>query len=119
MFNINSRSEVPIFEQIIQEVGKYIALGILKPHDQLPPVRTLAKELGINPNTVAKAYHECEMRGLIYSLPGKGSFVHDTQQGVQSLITQAYDELDATINKLIELGEPLSEIIKKMKEKKL
>ena len=105
MFSINSRSSLPIFEQIVQQVAKYIAIGILKPHDQLPTVRILAKELGINPNTVSKAYHECEMAGLIYSVAGKGSFVSDTTEGLDSVLEDAYSLLASAYQQLIELGE--------------
>lgn len=53
------------------------ALGLIKPHEQLPPVRQLAMELGINPNTVQKAYRELEQEKLIYAVPGKGNFLSD------------------------------------------
>lgn len=119
MFKINTRSDVPIFEQIILEVGKFIALGILKPHDQLPTVRSLAREMGINPNTVSKAYHECEMRGLIYSHPGKGSFVSDTNHGVKELIDTTYDQLRSITVRLLELGERKTSIIKVIEEENL
>ena len=49
MITINANNELPIFEQIVLEIGKYIALGVYKPHEKLPPIRTLAKDLGINP----------------------------------------------------------------------
>lgn len=67
MIHISSNSALPIFEQIVQEIGRLIAYEILEPHDQLPSVRSLAKDLGINPNTVVKAYDVCEKQNLIYS----------------------------------------------------
>ena len=51
------------------------SLEVLRPDDQLPSVRALARELGINPNTVAKAYSQLEADGITYSVPGKGSFI--------------------------------------------
>ncbi|WP_240915971.1 GntR family transcriptional regulator [Erysipelothrix sp. HDW6C] len=105
MISINTKSTTPIFEQIVQQVGKYIALGVLKPHEQLPTVRVLAKELGINPNTVSKAYHECEMNELIYSIPGKGSFVTDATEGVNTIVYDAYAQFLKAHNQLKELGE--------------
>ena len=56
---------------------KYIIAGVLKPNDALPSVRNVAKDLGINPNTVSKAYTELDMMNIIYSIAGKGMFVSD------------------------------------------
>lgn len=113
MFNINTKdTTTPIFEQIIQQVAKNIALGILKPNEQIPTIRTLAKELGVNPNTVSKAYHECEVAGLIYSIPGKGSFVSKQDDGIITLVDSTYRTLDMTLNNLRDLGEETHEILK-------
>lgn len=113
MFNINTKdTTTPIFEQIIQQVAKNIALGILKPNEQIPTIRTLAKELGVNPNTVSKAYHECEVAGLIYSIPGKGSFVSKQDDGIITLVDSTYRTLDMTLNNLRDLGEQPNEILK-------
>ncbi|AMC94548.1 GntR family transcriptional regulator [Erysipelothrix larvae] len=111
MFSIDLRSNVPIFEQLYQEIGKYIALSILKPDEQLPTVRSLAKELGINPNTVSKAYQEAERSGLIYSVSGVGMFVSNTSEGVKAVLAKAYATLFEAYNALIELGEAPDDII--------
>lgn len=76
MFQIDPTSRVPIYEQLINNVVRLTSVGVLKPDDKLPPVRALASQLGINPNTVAKAYRDLEMRGYIYSSVGRGSFIH-------------------------------------------
>ena len=73
MFSIDSRSRVPIYEQLIQNIIGLIARGALQPDDQLPSVRSLARDLGINPNTVQKAYQELEAKGMIYQAAGRGS----------------------------------------------
>ncbi|MFV0496740.1 MAG: GntR family transcriptional regulator [Candidatus Fimivivens sp.] len=75
MFSIDTRSRVPIYEQIVQNVISLVSKGILSDDDQLPSVRSLAREIGINPNTVQKAYQELETRGLIYQAAGRGSFI--------------------------------------------
>lgn len=75
MFIINLQSKVPIFEQLKRQILEYIAIGVLKDGDQLPSVRQLATQLGINPNTVSKAYQELELHGYLYTLKGKGCFV--------------------------------------------
>ncbi len=75
MFLINLQGKESIYEQIRAQIEKFIKLGVLKPDDKLPSVRSLAQELGINPNTVMKAYQELEKNGYIYTLNKKGVFV--------------------------------------------
>lgn len=75
MFNIDSRSSTPIYEQIINSVKESIIKGILQPGDKLPSVRELASMLTANPNTVSKAYSELERMKIIETLRGKGTFV--------------------------------------------
>ena len=77
MFQIDSASRVPIYEQLRTGVIQLALSGVLKPDDQLPPVRTLALQLGVNPNTVAKAYKMLETEGYTYSVTGKGSFISE------------------------------------------
>ena len=116
MFSINLKDSKPIFEQIIDQVSQYIALGVLKADDQLPPVRGMARTLGINPNTVAKAYHECESTGLIYSIPGKGSYVSDNKSGLKNIKSDAYESLTTAFYDLRKLGEEKEEILLFLKE---
>lgn len=89
---------------------------MLLPDDQLPAVRTLAKELGINPNTVSKAYQECEMLNLTYSIPGKGSYVSSESSGIDVLKETVFKDFLAEYTKLVHLGMSYDEIIAKLKE---
>lgn len=75
LISLNFRSGGPIYLQLKEEVIRLACIGLLQPDEQLPSVRALARELGINPNTVAKAYQELENEGFIYSVGGRGSFV--------------------------------------------
>lgn len=87
MVQINFASRVPIYEQIVQGFIKLASVGAMKNGDKLPPVRSLATELGVNPNTVAKAYRELENSGYIYSTVGRGSFLTDKlENSAQRLI---------------------------------
>jgi len=72
---VDTRSGVPIYKQIIQQIEKGIMGGLYKPGDQLPTVREVALELTINPNTVARAYRELEHLGVIESVQGRGTFI--------------------------------------------
>lgn len=75
MFSIDYRSRLPLYQQIVDNVERMAARGVLQPDSQLPSVRALAVELSLNPNTVSRAYGELLSRGVIYSLPGRGNFV--------------------------------------------
>lgn len=77
MFQLDFASRVPIYEQIFENVIKLASVGVFNPGDKLPPVRTLASQLGINPNTVAKSYRMLELSGYIFSTVGRGSFLTD------------------------------------------
>ena len=75
MFLLNPKSKLPLYEQLVEQLRKQIVLGNAAPGSPLPSVRQLSVELGVNPNTIQKAYREMEQEGLIVSLPGRGSFV--------------------------------------------
>ena len=81
MYDINLQSQTPLYEQVYKRIVELIAKKVIKPNDQLPSVRTLAKELGVNPNTISKAYLQLENDKIIYSLSGRGSFVADINTG--------------------------------------
>lgn len=88
MYLINLQGKESIFEQIKKQIIRFVDLGVLKPNDKLPSVRMLASDLGINPNTVARAYAELEQDGIIYTLNKKGVFVADKNNS-DFLVNQA------------------------------
>ena len=65
-----------IYEDIVEEYARFIRLGVLREGEKLPSCRALAMQLGINPNTVERAFGELERRGLVRTIPKKGAFVH-------------------------------------------
>ena len=75
VFKLDLASGVPVYRQIIDQVMTGIAAGTLSTGDQLPTVRQLAVDLEINPNTVVRAYKELEIRGLIDTHHGTGTFI--------------------------------------------
>lgn len=75
MFLLNPQSKLPLYEQLVEQLRKQIVLGNAAPGSPLPSVRQLSVGLGVNPNTIQKAYREMEQEGLIVSLTGRGSFV--------------------------------------------
>ncbi len=79
--SIDPSSGLPIYLQIAQQIKTSLAMGRLHPEDPLPSVRQLAVELAVNPNTVARAYLDLEIEGVIYKRQGAGTFV--SGQGVE------------------------------------
>jgi len=74
-FRIDNASDRPVYRQIIDQIKRDIALGRLNKNEKLPTVRQLARQLAINPNTIAKAYRQLEQEGIIVTKPGAGAFV--------------------------------------------
>ncbi|MEO8657939.1 MAG: GntR family transcriptional regulator [Bryobacteraceae bacterium] len=78
-FQLDLGTGVPAYRQVIDQVMLGISTGTLKPGDQLPTVRQLAVDLSINPNTVVRAYRELEIRGVLCTQQGIGTFINRTQ----------------------------------------
>ena len=76
MFDIDTKSDVPLGEQVRRAVRRAIAEGELKKGDPLPPVRKLASKTGVNLNTVARAYRQLESEGLVETVRGRGTVIH-------------------------------------------
>ncbi|MDP9227084.1 MAG: GntR family transcriptional regulator [Actinomycetota bacterium] len=74
-FRIDSTSGLAPYAQLVQQVKQALRLGWLQPGDKLPTVHEVAASVGINPNTVQKAYKELEQEGLVVGRPGQGTFV--------------------------------------------
>jgi GntR family transcriptional regulator len=89
VLTVDPRSGVPIYQQIVEQVKRSTALGVLQSGEQLPTVKQLALDLTINPNTVARAYRDLERDGVIETSPGRGSFVKG--DGVSSTRAAASD----------------------------
>jgi GntR family transcriptional regulator len=75
MLEINTLSATPIYEQIVEQVRKSVATGALAPGTPLPPIRQLARDLELNPATVAKAYQLLEKDGVLETAGRRGTFV--------------------------------------------
>lgn len=109
---VDPRSRKPIYEQLVTEVKRLIYSGDMKADEALPSVRALAGELGINPNTIQRAYASLESEGVIYSLPARGSFVSGNTDGViASRRAELMDRLSRTVRELKSLGCESEEIM--------
>jgi GntR family transcriptional regulator len=77
-FRLDTRSGVPTYLQLVQQVKQAVRLGLLQPGDQLPTVKDVVGKLVINPNTVLKAYRELDLEGIVEGRRGQGTFVSAT-----------------------------------------
>lgn len=111
MFSINYQSREPIYEQLYNNVIRLLSLGVLVPEQQLPPVRQLATQLGVNPNTVSKAYKNLEQDGIIYSVVGKGSFIMPDTKVADGKKADALNKVTQVVKVAMELGVEKKEII--------
>jgi len=82
-FSLDAASGVPFYRQIIQQIEHAILARKLDRGDRLPTIRSLAIELKINPNTIAKAYGELEIRGFVVTQVGSGTYVSDKKPAVE------------------------------------
>ena len=116
LITLDYQSRTPIYEQIINEFEKHIALGILKTDEQIPSIRELASSLGINPNTVRKSYEKLEMIGLIKTISTKGTFVTNSSGiAIDSKINASITKIKDIIKELENLGISKEDIIEKIK----
>ncbi len=111
MFAMQLEGGSPIYEQLMAKITELIASGSLSENEKLPPVREIAKSLGINPNTVQKAYALLEQRGLIYSIPAKGSYVGKSEKTEEIIKTRVQDTLKTDISEAFKAGITKNEII--------
>ena len=96
---IDGNSPVPIFQQIAGDVRRSIAAGLYRVGEKLPSTRALAIELGVNPNTVQRAYDELERENVIEVKRGVGLFV--TQKGVAEALRHSAQSLDQSLRQAI------------------
>lgn len=116
IINLDYTSRTPIYEQIVNEIERYVALGILKEKEQILSIRELASNLGINPNTVKKAYSILEQKGIIISMSTKGTFIKENISKVkENTINNYINDIEKIIDKLNKLGLSKEEIIKRIK----
>lgn len=116
MINLDYTSRTPIYEQIVTEIEKYVALGILKEKDQIMSIRELATTLGINPNTVKKAYDILENKNVITSISTKGTFIKENASNIKKQTINNYlNDINNIIDKLLKLGLTKEDIINKLK----
>ena len=117
--HISTKDGVPIYLQIVNQVKYLVAAGRLAPGEEIPPIRALAEQLVINPNTVAKAYHELEREGVVTKRHGSGTFISDNGSPLARrerlrILTQ---RIDALVTDARHMDVPLDEVIDLLRDR--
>src|SRR5258707_793891 len=116
---INFKSGLPVYLQIVEQVKAAAASGALQPGEALPSIRPVAEELRVNRNTVAKAYAELESLGVIETLPGKGCFLKENHSPLRKEVRRKMliEEIDQAIVMAHHLQVPGPEFLNMIQER--
>jgi GntR family transcriptional regulator len=109
---------VPIYRQIVNQIKYAVASGKIRPDEELPPIRVLAEQITVTPNTVVKAYGELEAEGVIYKRRGAGTYVADLRPPLarkeqRRILTERIDGLLAEASQLNFSIDEVHQIIRK------
>jgi GntR family transcriptional regulator len=99
LFQIDFKSGTPVYLQLVDQIRYAAASGALKSGEPLPPIRTLAEQLRVNRNTVAKAYTELESQGVIQTIQGKGCFLSENNSPFKKQVREKLlqKEIDSAV----------------------
>ena len=112
---INTRDGVPIYLQVVNQIKYQVAAGRLEAGEELPPIRTLAERLVVNPNTIARAYRELELAGIVEKRRTAGTYITDQgsplarrerlkilTERIDQLLAES-DQMSVTLDELLKL----------------
>lgn len=118
--SINLADGVPIYRQIVNQIKYMIASGLLKPGEELPPIRTLALQLKVTPNTIVKAYSELEIAGIVHKRRGSGTFVSERrpQLALRERRRVIEQRIDALLAEAHQLNFTADDVLRMVKERK-
>jgi GntR family transcriptional regulator len=117
-FRLNAHSGVPVYRQLIDQVLSAVALGILRAGDQLPTVRQVAVDLAINPNTVMRAYREMEIRRILDTQQGAGTFVAEpaAEAPIEERARQMTQLVSEFVTRAGSLGFTIEELMQALRD---
>ncbi|HXU76669.1 MAG TPA: GntR family transcriptional regulator [Methylomirabilota bacterium] len=117
--HITSDDGVPIYIQIVNQVKHLVASGRLTPGDEMPPIRALAEQLVVNPNTVARAYLELERGGIVTKRHGAGTYVSEERSpiGPREKLKILTSRVDSLLTEARHLNVELADIIKLIRDR--
>jgi GntR family transcriptional regulator len=113
-FSLDAANGTPIYRQIIQQIEYAILSGRMQAGDRLPTIRSLAVDLKTNPNTIARAYSELEIRGILATQVGSGTFISDKKPVMEddSLNRKIREVLTRFVHEMRDLGVEKRELVK-------
>lgn len=119
--HISSNDGVPIYVQIVNQVKHLVASGRLQPGHEILPIRALAEQLLVNPNTVARAYLELERAGTVIKRHGSGTYISETRapMGQREKLKILASRVDALLAEARHLDVDLAEVVKMLRERDL
>jgi GntR family transcriptional regulator len=117
--HIETSSGVPIYLQIVNQVKYLVASGRLNPGEELPPIRTLAEKLQVNPNTVARAYRELELAGVVTKRRTAGTYVSDAGSPLarRERLRILAGRADALLAEARSMNIPLDDVIELLRQR--
>jgi GntR family transcriptional regulator len=117
--HITSNDGVPIYVQIVNQVKQLVASGRLTAGDEIPPIRGLAEQLVVNPNTVARAYLELERAGIVTKRQGTGTYIAEPVRVMaqRDRVKALRPRVDALVTEARHLGVELGDVIKLLRER--
>ena len=116
---INLTDGVPIYRQIVNQVKYLVASGLLRPGEELAPIRTLALQLKVTPNTIVKAYDELEISGVVHKRRGSGTFVSEERPKLAILERRRILErrIDALLAEAHQLNFTVEDVLRMARER--
>jgi len=117
--HLSPNDGLPIYRQIVNQVKYLVAAGRLAPGEELPPIRTLAEQLVVNPNTVARAYLELERAGIVNKRHGSGTYVSDSGSPLKRAERRRVlsERIDALLAEARHLQVELEEVVQLINER--
>ena len=117
--HITTSDGVPIYMQVLNQIKYLVAAGRLKAGEELPPIRTLAEKLVVNPNTIARAYRELEMAGIVEKRRTAGTYVTDqgsplARRERTKILT---DRMDQLLAEAVQMDVSLEDVTKLMQQR--
>lgn len=118
---ITPQGGVPIYLQVMQQIKYLVASGRLQPGDELPSIRALAEELIVNPNTIARAYRELEIEGVVEKRRTAGTFISDSGSPIarKERLKALKQRIDQVLVEAIQMGFGLDEVLKLVQQSDL
>lgn len=118
--HLSTKDGVPIYQQIVQQVKYQVAAGRLASGEELPPIRVLAGQLVVNPNTIARAYMELEREGVVVKKHGAGTYVSDDGSPLarRERVKILADRADALLTEARHLGIEFPDVLELLQQRR-